>query len=310
MTYLTAILESDIIKLLLIFAIFACGCIAYSKMKTRGFERINLPNDYDEADIIKILEGERDIGRFTHILLVGLVLCIVIPGIYLNGSIKNDALLHAGISALTLLFIWNDNKKRDAQHLEVIKTLTQTLRRDSIQKNIEAVANTIFDRREKNLESGIQFFVGKDRTDSNYDGCIALWNLEYRNTPSGSEKGNSYLFRVRFLTLESGIISELFGYEDFSKRESIYIPPTLINFLEDDKNLQLELLVNRTNETYGEFAERGYESIWHMSYETYYIVSNALASIQIFNDDELHACCATMQSYRSSKEGGDAQPCL
>ena len=301
MTYIETIQESQAAKLLLVTIVSVFGYYLYSKIKMENFKRIYMSTDNNDKIELNILECERDTRRFTHIILVGLVFFMIAPGIYFNGHISNDAILHAGISTITLLFIWYDNKKRDTQHLEIIKMMTYASRRDSIQKNIESVADNLLNRRKTDVESGIRFYTGGGMPTKNYDGCITLWDLEYKNKSGDGKKGLSYEFKIRFLVFPNGAMSKFHIHDAPSGQPTMLIPPAVMDLIENSEKLQLELLLSRTNKTYGEFAERGSDSIWHMQPEMFYVVCNALASIQIITDAELEECRRAIHDHRSKE---------
>ena len=231
-------------------------------------------------------------GRITHLLLIVLVICILLPptlgalpsNVYSNGAIGNGDLLAACSTIAALLFVWRDSVKRDRQHLEHIRMLVNASRREGIQEGIVAAANNIYSWRKDKVEHGAQIFLSDNLGNVDYE-CIVKWDLLYR---SSTIKRNSYEFRVRFTLFPKGAVSRQVEIGNPSEGGIFNLPH---DFFESDMYTHYEVRINRFDGEYGTFGERGIETAERMPADIYNIICNALASIQALGKNELNVAC-------------------
>ena len=235
--------------------------------------------------------------RITHLFLVGLVICMLVPpalgalpsNVYSSKPVDSGDLLAACSTIAALLFVWRDSVKRDRQHLEHIRMLATTSRREGIQKGIIAAASNIYSWRQDDVEHGAQIFLSENLGNVDYE-CIVKWDLLYRSTTC---KTNSYEFRARFTLFPKGAVSGQVEVSDPSKGGIFSLPQ---DFFESDMYMHYEVRINRFDGEYGTFGERGIETAERMPADIYNIICNALASIQALGKDALNIACKSFSN--------------
>ena len=253
-------------------------------------------------------KNEEDMERLAHIFLISLFFIFVFSHFY-NRNISYiepylKYLVPAIVPALTLVFIWHDNRKRDKQHLESISSMDKTSeiminieKRDNIKRNIIAAANSIYSHRNSNLEQGIKIIQGRDiaSKDSNY---AVTWSISYQGNSSEFQKGDSYRFQIRIKYLSSEMIDFLFQANN-AMRFDKKIMSKIIDSMEDDNSPSYyELRVNRHDGHYGEVLDAGI-GVLSDSPEGYRHLCSILVIIQSLDEDDLTQCNSIIDSHEA-----------
>ena len=242
------------------------------------------------------------------LFLIFLLLIIVFPNFF-NSNIEYiishfNNLAPAVIPALTLIFIWHDNKKRDKQHLESISSIEKTSKimidiekRDNIKRNIIAVANNIYSHRNSDLECGIKIIQGRDVASKDCNFAVT-WDLSYQGNSSEFKKGDSYRFQIRIRYLSSDTVAFLLNIDDPIGYDT-KLMSTIINIMEKDNNPSYyELRVNRHEGHYGEVLDGGM-GVLSASLDGYRHLCGILGIIQSLDEDHLTQCSSIIDNHQA-----------
>ena len=248
---------------------------------------------------------EKDAAFLTHVFLIFVLFTIVFSHFY-NSNIDyiTPYFVHfipVAVPALTLIFIWHDNRKRDNQHLESINRMDKTAeiminieKRDNIKRNIIAAANSIYSHRDSDLDYGIKIIPGKDIA-SNDCNFAVTWNILYQ---SDLDKGDSYRFQIRIMYLSDELFDLLFDSVDAMGFDND-VMSAVIRAMETKKNPSYyELSVKRNEGHYGEVLNGGIGNL-STSVEGYQHLSSILEIIQSLDEDELTSCHTIIDNHKA-----------
>lgn len=249
--------------------------------------------------------NEKDAASLTHVFLIFVLFIIVFSHFY-NKNIDYitpyfTLLLPVAVPALTLMFIWHDNRKRDNQHLESINRMDKTAeiminieKRDNIKRNIIAAANSIYSYRDSDLDYGIKIIQGKDIASNDFNFTVT-WNILYQNE---LDKGDSYRFQIRIMYLPDELFDLLFDSVDAMDFDDD-VMSAVIKAMENEKSPSYyELSVKRHEGHYGEVFNGGIGNL-STSVEGYQHLSSILGIIQSLDEDELTSCHTIIDNHRA-----------